>query len=128
MLVYHSDENTTVCKQQKVIRGELWVFWKSNHKAWVTRQLFYEWVSEDFCPSVKFYLTKNKMELKALFLILGNAPGHDPEFAPSLTVKFPFIREKFLPANSTSLKQCMVQQMIANFRGLRTKKIIYIFF
>lgn len=90
MLVYHSD-NQRVFKQQKVIRGETRIFWMSNHKAWVTRQLFYELASEVFCPSVRSYLTKNKIELNSLLLV-GNVPGHDPELASSL---IRFIRVKF---------------------------------
>lgn len=45
MLVCHY-ESPRVFKQQNIIRSELGVLWKSNHKAWVTRQLFYEWASE----------------------------------------------------------------------------------
>jgi hypothetical protein len=61
ILLYHSD-NPRVLKPQQVIRGELGVSWKSNHKAQVTRQLFYECASDIFCPFVESCLTKNKME------------------------------------------------------------------
>jgi hypothetical protein len=41
-------------------------------------------------------------ESSFLILRVDHAPGHDPEFASSLINKFPFIREKFLPANTKS--------------------------
>jgi hypothetical protein len=116
MLVYHSEN-------PRVIRGELGVNWKSNHKAWVTRQLFYERASEVFSLSVEKYLTKKKMEVKAL-LLLDNAPGHDPKLASSLIAKFPFIKVKFLPSN-TSLIEPMNQQVTANFKTLYTKKVFH---
>jgi hypothetical protein len=37
-----------------------------------------------FCPTVKYYLIKYKIEMKAL-LLLDNAPGDDPQLASSLT-------------------------------------------
>jgi hypothetical protein len=66
MLLYHS-YNSRVLMQQKVIRSDLGVFQNANHKAWVTRKLFYEWASEVLCPSLKSYLTKNKMETEGSF-------------------------------------------------------------
>jgi hypothetical protein len=120
--VYHS-ENPRAFKQHKVIRGVLGVYWKSNHKAWVTRQLFHEWAYEVSCPSVEKYLTKNKIEVKAL-LLLNNACGHDPELVSSLTAKFPSIKANFLLPNTTCLIKSVDQQVIANFKRLYIKKAL----
>ncbi|XP_042229138.1 tigger transposable element-derived protein 1-like isoform X1 [Homarus americanus] len=119
MLVYHS-ENPRVFKQQKVVRRQLGVYWKSNCKAWVTRQLFNEWAVEVFCPSVKNYLTTNKLPLKAL-LLMDNAPGHDPELASTLEARFDFVKVLFLPPNTTSVMQPMDQNVISNFKKLYMK-------
>jgi hypothetical protein len=80
MSVCHSDK-PRIFKQRKVIRGELGVCRKSNCKAWLTRQFFYEWASEVFCPTVKYYLIKNKIEMKAL-LLLDNTPGDNLNSLP----------------------------------------------
>ncbi|XP_042242197.1 tigger transposable element-derived protein 1-like [Homarus americanus] len=121
MLVYHS-ENPRVFRQQKVLRGKLGVYWKSNRKAWVTSQLFNEWAIDVFCPTVKSYLTTNKLPLKAL-LLLDNAPCHNPELVRTLEAKFGFVKVVFLPPNTTSFMQPMDQNVIINFKKLYMKKM-----
>ncbi|XP_056416091.1 tigger transposable element-derived protein 1-like [Hyla sarda] len=121
MLVYHSD-TPRVFKQKKIIKANLGVFWRCNKKAWVTRHVFNEWAIEVFCPSVKAYLERNRLPLKAI-LLLDNAPGHDPALAESLEAQFSFITVKFLPPNTTPLLQPMDQQVISNFKKLYTKKM-----
>ncbi|XP_056379957.1 tigger transposable element-derived protein 1-like isoform X2 [Hyla sarda] len=121
MLVYHSD-TPRVFKQKKIIKANLGVFWRCNKNAWVTRHVFNEWAIEVFCPSVKAYLERNRLPLKAM-LLLDNAPGHDPALAESLEAQFSFITVKFLPPNTTPLLQPMDQQVISNFKKLYTKKM-----
>jgi hypothetical protein len=77
-----------------------------------------------FFSFVEKYLNKNKMEVKEL-LFLGNAHGHDPELASYLIAKFPFIKFKFLPPNTTSLIQPVDRQMMASFKRLYTKKALH---
>ncbi|XP_069946578.1 uncharacterized protein [Cherax quadricarinatus] len=45
LLVYHS-ENPNVFKKNNVMKSKSCVFWRSNSKAWVTRDFFVEWFSE----------------------------------------------------------------------------------
>nr|XP_053647234.1 tigger transposable element-derived protein 1-like [Cherax quadricarinatus] len=121
LLVYHS-ENPRVFKKNNIIRSRLSVMWKANNRAWVTRQIFIEWVNEMFGPSVKKYLLKNQLPLKCL-LVMDSAPAHPPGLEDHLLEEFSFITVKFLPPNTTSLIQPMDQQVISNFKKLYTKAL-----
>lgn len=121
LLVYHSD-NPRVFKKHNVIKQKLPVMWRSNSKAWVTRQFFVEWVTEVFAPAVKEYLQKNNLPLKCL-LLLDNAPAHPPNIGEYLEEEFDFVQVCYLPPNTTPLLQPMDQQIISNFKKLYTKAL-----
>ncbi|XP_028668446.1 tigger transposable element-derived protein 1-like [Erpetoichthys calabaricus] len=121
LLVYHSD-NPRVFKKHNVIKQKLPVMWRSNSKAWVTRQFFVEWVTEVFALAVKEYLEKNNLPLKCL-LLLDNAPAHPPNIDEYLEEEFDFIQVRYLPPNTTPLLQPMDQQIISNFKKLYTKAL-----
>ena len=46
-----------------------------NRKAWVTSELFMDWIHTRFIPQVKRYLAGKKLSFKVL-LLLDNAHGH----------------------------------------------------
>ena len=119
LLVYHS-ENPRAFKANNIMKSKLPVMWRSNTKAWLTRQYCTEWVHEVFAPTVKAYLEEKKLPLCCL-LIMDNAPAHPPGLEDDLTDEFEFIKIKFLPPNTTPLLQPMDQQVIANFKKLYTK-------
>ena len=119
LLVYHS-ENPRVFKRNNVHKAKLPVMWRSNTKAWVTRILFVEWLTEVFAPAVKRYLEENNLPLKCL-LVMDNAPAHPPGLEDDLDITYDFINVKFLPPNTTPLLQPMDQQVISNFKKLYTK-------
>ncbi|XP_064107221.1 tigger transposable element-derived protein 1-like [Macrobrachium nipponense] len=123
LLVYHS-ENPRIFKKHKVIKSKLNVMWKSNAKAWVTMQIFREWICEVFAPSVNKYLKENNLPLKAL-LILDNAPAHPLDMEYELADEFSWLKIKFLPPRIASLIQPMVQQVISNFKKLYTKALFH---
>ena len=95
LLVYHSD-NPRVFKRNNIMKSKLPVMWRSNTKAWVTRQFFSEWIHEVFAPQVKAYLTEKNLPMKCL-LIMDNAPAHPPALEDELTDEYSFIKIKFLP-------------------------------
>ncbi|XP_051819411.1 activating transcription factor 7-interacting protein 2 isoform X1 [Antechinus flavipes] len=121
LLVYYN-ENPHVFKGENVIKSKLSVMWRTNRKAWVTRQFFIEWMNEVFGPSVKKYLQEKELPLKAL-LIMDSAPAHPPGLENDLLEEFNFITVKFLPPNTTPLLQPMDQQIISNFKKLYTKAL-----
>ena len=121
LLVYHS-ENPRAFKTHKILKEKLHVMWRSNARAWVTRQFFVDWVNLVFGPTVKKYLLSNKLPLRAL-LLLDNAPGHPPALQDDILEEFQFIKVFFLPPNTTSILQPMDQQVIANFKKLYTKHL-----
>ena len=121
LLVYHS-ESPRAFKARNVSKGNLPVLWRANAKAWLTRQLFVEWMNIVFGPSVKKYLTDNSLPLKCV-LLLDNAPGHPPELEDDLLDEFKFIKVVYLPANTTSILQPMDQQVISNFKKLFMKHL-----
>ncbi|KAM3922941.1 tigger transposable element-derived protein 1-like [Leptodactylus fuscus] len=121
LLVYHS-ENPRAFKTHKILKEKLHVMWRSNARAWVTRQFFVDWVNLAFSPTVKQYLLSNNLPLRAL-LLLDNAPGHPPALQDDILEEFQFIKVVFLPPNTTSILQPMDQQVISNFNKLYTKHL-----
>ena len=121
LLVYHS-ENPRAFKKHNVDKSQLNVMWKSNSKAWVTRDLFTEWINKVFGPSVLKYLSAMDLPLRAL-LIMDNAPSHPPSLQDDLIEELKFIKIHFLPPNTTPLLQPMDQQVISNFKKLYTKEL-----
>jgi len=67
LLIYHS-ENPRAFKANNVIKGRLPVIWRSNTKAWLTRQICTEWVHEVFGPVVKNIWRKRSCHYAAVFL------------------------------------------------------------
>ncbi|CAH2316590.1 CENPB DNA-binding domain-containing 1 [Pelobates cultripes] len=51
------------------------VIWKANRKAWITRDIFTEWFTDHFCPSVQHYCRRKGLQEKAL-LIMDNVLSH----------------------------------------------------
>ncbi|PNF30675.1 hypothetical protein B7P43_G06169 [Cryptotermes secundus] len=121
LLVYHS-ETLRAFKKCKVQKSRLNVMWRSNNKAWVTRDLFSDRINEIFGPSVKKYLLEMNLPLNVL-LLMNNAPAHPPDLHDDLLEEFKFINIQFLPPNTTPLLQPMDQQLISNFKKLYTKAL-----
>ncbi|XP_021711844.1 tigger transposable element-derived protein 1-like, partial [Aedes aegypti] len=93
---------------KKVDFNKLPVHWRSNPKAWVTKQIFQDWFENLFVPEVKEYLEGKGLEFKAL-LIVDNAPGHS-------ILDHPQVKVVFLPPNTTSLIQPLDQGIISTFK------------
>lgn len=96
--------------------------WRSNQRAWVTQDLFKEWLFKVCAPSIKDYLDTNDLPLKAL-LLLDNAPRHPKDLKDNLLTDFPWLTVQFLPPNTTSLIQPMDQEVIAAFKKLYTRAL-----
>ncbi|GFT45538.1 tigger transposable element-derived protein 1-like protein [Trichonephila clavipes] len=94
--------------------------WRSNQRAWVTQDLFKEWLFKVCAPSIKDYLDTNDLPLKAL-LLLDNAPGHPKDLKDNLLTDFPWLTVQFLPPNTTSLIQPMNQEVITAFKKSYTR-------
>ena len=65
----HAFKNTNIA---------LSVIYKVQKRAWASHEVFLEWYKRDFVPSVKTFLTKYHLPLKAV-LLLDNAPSHSGE-------------------------------------------------
>lgn len=87
------------------------MIWKSNRKAWVTRQIFQDWFVDCFIPEVKTFCEENDIPFHIL-LLLDNALGH-PEYLDDLHAD---VQVKYLPPNTTSILQPMDQGVIATFK------------
>nr|XP_060616130.1 tigger transposable element-derived protein 1-like isoform X1 [Anolis sagrei ordinatus]XP_060616131.1 tigger transposable element-derived protein 1-like isoform X1 [Anolis sagrei ordinatus]XP_060616133.1 tigger transposable element-derived protein 1-like isoform X1 [Anolis sagrei ordinatus]XP_060616134.1 tigger transposable element-derived protein 1-like isoform X1 [Anolis sagrei ordinatus] len=121
LLVYHS-ENSSDFKSHQIIKEKLQVMWRANPKAWVTREIFVQWVNLVFGPGVKKYLLENGLPLKAL-LVLDSAPAHPPNLEDYILEEFNFVKVLYLPANTTLILQPMSQQVISDFKKLFTKHL-----
>ncbi|XP_060679998.1 tigger transposable element-derived protein 1-like [Hemiscyllium ocellatum] len=100
LLVYHS-ENPRILKLNNVLKAKFPVMWRANSKAWVTRMIFMEWLTEVFAPAVKEYLETNNLPLKCL-LLMDNAPAHPPNLEEELDLEYGFIKV-FQVTNDTDL-------------------------
>ena len=87
LFMYHL-ENPRAFKN--IRKNCLGVLWHSNHKAWVTRSLFSNWVTEAFGPSVHDYLREKDFPTKVL-VVMDNAPAHLPNLMEELPDEFSFI-------------------------------------
>ncbi|GFY70055.1 tigger transposable element-derived protein 1 [Trichonephila inaurata madagascariensis] len=121
LLVYHS-ENPRAFKKNSIIKSKLPAMWRSNQRAWVTQDLFKEWLFKVRAPSIKDYLDTNDLPLKEL-LILDNAPGHPNDLKDNLLTDFPWLTVEFLPPNTTLLIQPMDQEVITAFKKLYTRAL-----
>ncbi|KAM6435888.1 tigger transposable element-derived protein 1-like [Liasis olivaceus] len=121
LLVYHS-QTPRAFREHNVNKARLPVMWRANVRAWVTRQLFMEWLHEVFTPSIKKYLSENQLPERCL-LLMDNAPAHPPALVDAMDAEYDFIKVKFLPPNTTPLLQPMDQQVICNFKKLYTKAL-----
>lgn len=99
LLVYHSEHPRTF--KSHILRSTLPVMWRSNTKAWLTKQYFTEWVHEAFAPAAKNYLDYKNLLLRCL-LMMNNAPAYPPGLEDDLTDEFDF-KIKFFPPNTSPL-------------------------
>lgn len=102
LLVYQSETPRAMRGTNKIT---LPVFWRSNRKAWVTREVFTDWLKTCFCPEVKDYCVRNGLPRKVL-LLLDNAPGHPPTLDSPRDLE---VQLMYLPPNTASLMQPMDQ-------------------
>ncbi|CAH2292790.1 tigger transposable element-derived 1-like [Pelobates cultripes] len=104
-----------------ISKSSLPVIWKANRKAWITRDIFTEWFTDHFCPSVQRYCQRKGLKEKAL-LIMDNAPSHPTNLA-ELPTCIP-VEVLFLPPN-TSLIQPMDQGVIATFKAYYLRRTFH---
>ena len=119
LLLYHL-KNRRAFKAHKIQKEQLPVMWKTNSKAWVTRQIFIEWINDIFGSQVHTSLKENGLPMKAL-LVLDNAPGHSPNLHDEILENFKFIKVLYLPPNTIPLLQPIDQLVISNFKKLYIK-------
>ncbi|XP_018600856.2 tigger transposable element-derived protein 1-like [Scleropages formosus] len=108
LLVYHSETPRAL---KGVVKHTLPVIWRSNRKAWVTCDLFMDYIKNYFCPFVREYCAKNSLDNKAI-LVLDNAPGH-----PFHIEDYGNIHVVFLPPNTTFFLQPMDQGVLNTFKA-----------
>ncbi|GFR27834.1 tigger transposable element-derived protein 1 [Trichonephila clavata] len=96
--------------------------WRSNQRAWITQDLFKEWLFKVCAPSIKYYFDTNDLPLKAL-LILDKAPGHPKDLKDNLLTDFPWLTVRFFPPNTTTLIQPLDQEVIAAFKKSYTRAL-----
>nr|XP_022909165.1 tigger transposable element-derived protein 1-like [Onthophagus taurus] len=114
LLVYKSLNPRALKNKDK---RKLPVFWRSNSRAWVTGDIFVDWLQNCFIPEVENYLKRNNISFKVLLLI-DNAPGHPANRLQSLNEN---VKIEFLPPNTTSLIQPLDQGIIAAFKAYYTR-------
>jgi hypothetical protein len=110
-LLIAKSETPRIFKKEKVIKGNLPVIYRNNPKAWMTSQLFNEWL-------LKINTDMKKQNRKVL-LFLDNVSTH--RFNGELSN----VCLKYLPPNTTSAVQPLDQGVIENFKRKYRKKIIF---
>ena len=84
--------------------GNLGVIYRNNRKAWMTGEIFSEWLLK--------IDRKFRSENRKILLFLDNFSGHNVEAIAKLTN----VKVVFFPANCTSKLQPLDQGIIANFK------------
>lgn len=82
--------------------NKLPVQWTHNRKAWMTRDIFEDWV-------IKFN-KKMRAEKRHVLLLVDNAPSHPSD------LKLSHVKIQFLPANTTSVLQPLDLEIIKNIK------------
>lgn len=94
--------------------GDLPAIWKSNKKAWMTRDIMTEWLLQ--------FDRKMAIQKRKVILFLDNAASHPRE------LNLRNVKIIFLPPNTTSVCQPLDQGVIQNckfyYRGLISKHIL----
>lgn len=90
------------------------VYWRANKKAWMTKDLFDDWLRNCFIPEAKAYCEEKNLPFKVL-LTLDNASSHS-------TFDHPNVQLQFLPPNTTSLLQPLDQGIISVFKKYYVKQ------
>lgn len=76
--------------------------YKSSKRAWMTAEIFNEWLSD--------FEEKLRIKRKRILLLMDNCPAH------TIKIKLTFIEILFLPKNSTGILQPMDLGIIRNFK------------
>lgn len=114
LLIYPS-ENPRAFKKYNVQKEKLKVMWRSNSKAWITRNLLTEWYQQVFASTVRNYLKEKNFPMRAL-LLMDDAPVHIPGINEDLSGDCDFIEVKILSLSTAPLIQPIDQQVTANFK------------
>ncbi|XP_053646540.2 tigger transposable element-derived protein 1 isoform X2 [Cherax quadricarinatus] len=115
MMIYHS-ENPGALKNY--VKGSLPVCYRYNSKACMTGELFINWFTDYFKPTVEAYCKKNNIPFKIL-LIADSAPCHPR----ALIGMYQEIKVVLMPENTPSLLQPMEQGLIAAFKSYYLRSI-----
>lgn len=92
------------------VRQVLPVIYKSNKKAWITRELCTEWFQEHFLKEVRKHYSEVGLPVDSkILLLMDNCTAHPELVAPNVSTLF-------LPPNTTSLIQPMDQGVINSMK------------
>ncbi|KAG6928068.1 Jrk-like [Chelydra serpentina] len=86
--------------------------YRNSKNSWMTGEIFDQWFFAEFVPSVRKHLRAKRLEEKAI-LLLDNCPAHLPAERPR--TRDGKIQVEYLPKNTTSKLQPLVQGVIAIF-------------
>lgn len=111
-LVINNSQNPRAMKN--VNFDMLPVYWRANAKAWMTKEMFDDWLQNCFIPEAKEYCEHKGLPFKVL-LTLDNASSH-------FRIEHPNVQFEFLPPNTTSLLQPLDQGIISVFKKYYIKQ------
>lgn len=105
--------------------NQLDVLWRADKQALVSGDMFAEWISGAFMPSVTSYLQESKLPLRAL-LVMDSAYGRCVETLASdiLPRAVPFLKVQVLPPNTAPVLHPMDQRVIRLFKKHYLKQLL----
>uniref|UniRef100_A0A182UPG1 HTH CENPB-type domain-containing protein n=1 Tax=Anopheles merus TaxID=30066 RepID=A0A182UPG1_ANOME len=126
LLVSHTSSNgpPRAFQSNSAHPNPLDVLWRADKQALVSGDMFAEWISGAFMPSVTNYLQESKLPLRAL-LVVDSAYGRCVEtLADNLSRAVPLLKVQVLPPNTAPVLQPMDQRVIRLFKKHYLKQLL----
>ncbi|KAJ8885215.1 hypothetical protein PR048_011411 [Dryococelus australis] len=95
----------------------------SQSRAWVTKEVVYDWYTNNFVPQVKQHYNEIKLTVKDLIL-LDNAPGHPDKEELILKTADGYVEALYFAENTTTLIQPMDQNVIETLKARYKKHLL----
>lgn len=99
------------CRKPRCLKNVhvLPVEYKGNKKAWITQEIFKEWLEQSFIPQVRSHCAEKGLPSNSKVLLVVDNCGAPP---PSTVLERDNFKVRFLPPNCTAVIQPLDQGLL----------------